>query len=303
MSRFAKYAWMVVGYTVVVILWGSVVRITGSGAGCGNDWPACHGEIIPRPEQIETLIEFSHRISSAFSGVLVLVLFVWALRKFSGRSPVRFWSLAGLFFILVEGWIGMMLVRLELVADNASLDRAIWVAGHLGNTFILLATLTVTAWLASRSSAVRARGTWRLRGWMSLALLAVLVLSAAGAVTALGDTLFPAESLVEGLRQDLDPASNFLVQLRVIHPGLAIATSVGLFWLGQYLLRQELGHRANRMVTVVYGLMGLQILAGFVTVIFLAPPFMQLVHLLLADLFWISLVVLSANVLTAPEEI
>ncbi|KAA3644761.1 MAG: heme A synthase [Chloroflexi bacterium] len=302
MSRFAKYAWFVVGYTIVVILWGAVVRITGSGAGCGSHWPDCNGQIIPRPEEIETLIEFSHRVSSAFSGVLVIVLVIWAFRAFPRKSPVRGWSLAGLFFILVEGWIGMALVRLELVADNASVDRAVWVAGHLGNTFILLATLVVTAWLGARKAQVRWRGDKTLTWLMGIALIAVILFSSAGAVTALGDTLFPAESLMEGIRQDLDPASNFLIQLRIIHPALAITTSLGLYWLGQYLLRRELGDRVKRMVTLLYWVMGTQILAGFVTVILLAPPYMQVVHLLLADLFWLSLIVLAANVLTVEDK-
>lgn len=68
--RFARYAWFTTGFTVLVILWGAVVRATGSGAGCGNHWPSCNGQIIPWPAQIETLIEFIHRITSGLSGLL-----------------------------------------------------------------------------------------------------------------------------------------------------------------------------------------------------------------------------------------
>ena len=64
MSRFAKYSWIVLVYNLVVILWGAYVRATGSGAGCGSHWPLCNGEVIPRAPEVETLVEFTHRLSS-----------------------------------------------------------------------------------------------------------------------------------------------------------------------------------------------------------------------------------------------
>ena len=65
LNRFAKYAWGVLGYNILVILWGAYVRASGSGAGCGSHWPLCNGQVVPRAEQVGTLIEFAHRVSSA----------------------------------------------------------------------------------------------------------------------------------------------------------------------------------------------------------------------------------------------
>ncbi len=302
MNKFAKYTWFVLAYNVLVVLWGAVVRATGSGAGCGNHWPKCNGEIIPRPEQIETVIEFAHRLTSAFAGVLVIILLVWAYRQYAKGSMVRKWALAAFIFIVIEGWVGMLLVRLDLVADNASSGRAFVVALHLANTLTLLATIAITAWLASGNQAVVRRKDRKLDWLIGSGLLAMLLLSAAGAVTALGDTLFPATSLAEGLRQDFDPASNFLIQLRVYHPVLAIIVSYYLFRIGGWIKERDLGAIVVRLVNGLYLVVALQILAGFITIFLLAPLFMQILHLLLADVFWLLLVVLSANVLTISEQ-
>ncbi len=293
--HFTRYAWAVVGYNILVILWGAVVRATGSGAGCGNHWPACNGQIIPRPERIETLIEFSHRLSSGLAGLLVLGLLIWAYRAPLSRFTRRMAGLSFV-FILVEGAIGALLVRLELVADNASAARAVAIAAHLINTFVLLAFLTLTAWSAGTGCRVTLRGRPAgLLGLLAAALIGSTLLSAAGAVTALGDTLFPAESLAAGLRQDFDPTASFLIRLRVIHPALAIVTSVFLVFAGQRLVAAS--PRARRPVTALYAIIAAQIAGGFVNVILLAPVWMQVVHLLLADSLWMALVLAGASAL------
>ena len=89
MVRFAKIAWLTVGVTVFVILWGAVVRATGSGAGCGNNWPTCNGEVVPLSGSAETAIEFVHRITSAGLGLLILGLVVLARRSFPAGHRVR----------------------------------------------------------------------------------------------------------------------------------------------------------------------------------------------------------------------
>jgi heme A synthase len=298
--RFSTYAWGVTGYNVLVILWGAVVRATGSGAGCGSHWPTCNGAIIPRPEQIETLIEFSHRVTSGLAGVLVLLLVAWAYRAAVGRFTRRM-AVLSLVLVIVEGGIGAALVRFELVGDNASVARAVVIAVHLLNTFLLLGALTLTAWSSREDRAISLRGQpGRLVWALIIALAATMLLSAAGAITALGDTLFPAESLVEGLRADFDPLANFLIRLRIIHPALAILTSL-------YLLRMAgplagTGPRAARVVRFMVGTVAVQLVAGFVNVALLAPVWMQVIHLLLADALWIVLVILTAEVLAVPAE-
>jgi heme A synthase len=299
MSRFTKYAWSVVAYTILVILWGAVVRATGSGAGCGNHWPDCNGQVIPRPEEIETLIEFSHRLTSAFAGVLVIILLIWAFRLKPVQRFVRRMAILSFVFILIEGALGAALVRLELVGDNASTARAVMIGLHLMNTLVLLAWLSLTAWGAQRNMD---RVRFDASGWMGagvlIALFAYMVMSATGAVTALGDTLFLSGALE---RQGLDPAEHFLVQLRVIHPMLAIVVSMYLIGLA-YRMQRSGDKRVDKLAVWLYVGVFAQVFIGVVNVLLQAPVWMQLLHLLAADALWLLLMIMSAEVLLAPAD-
>jgi heme A synthase len=301
-TNFAKYAWFVTFYNVAVIAWGAVVRATGSGAGCGNHWPTCNGEIIPTPQQIETVIELAHRVTSAFSGVLILILLVWAFRR-KGWNFTRVAALGALVFVIIEGGLGAALVRLELTGTNNSPLRAFMVAIHLCNTLLLLGTLSLTAW----SGNFRERVAWRLnRGVfvpILIAILAALLLSAAGAVTALGDTLFPAKTLTEGFAADLDPTSSFLIRLRVIHPILAVLTSGYLLVVGRVLLRRADKPQVESAFGVLQAVVLIQLGVGVMNISLLAPVVMQVIHLVLADALWLALVVWAAESLSAPHPV
>jgi heme A synthase len=300
LTRFAKFAWALLAWNVIVVLWGAFVRATGSGAGCGNHWPLCNGVAMPRAPQIETLIEFSHRLTSGAALIGVLILLIWAFRAFPKGHPVRWGAVASAFFILSESLVGAGLVLFGWVADDTSAERALVVAIHLFNTFLLLASLAVTAWWASgqRPVALPGRGwsVWALRA----GLLGVLLIGISGAITALGDTLFPATSLAEGLRQDVDPSQHFLIQLRIYHPLLSILMGVYLLVLTRVLRSQETNATVNRLCRALAILVIVQLAAGFANVILLVPVWMQITHLLLADLVWISLVLLSASVAAVP---
>lgn len=302
-NRFATFAWAVLAYTVAVILWGAYVRATGSGAGCGSHWPLCDGRIIPRAEQAETIIEFAHRLTSGLLGLLVVGMFIWAFRAYPRGHIVRRGAVLSLVFVITEALIGAGLVLFELVAYNDSLARTVWIAAHLINTFLLLAFLTLTAWWAGGGRALQIRNQ-RAAGWLlGIGFLGMLILGASGAITALGDTLFPAGSLTEGIRQDFSPTAHFLIRLRLWHPLLAVALGLYLVWASTLIsaLRPSPGtilfSRALKVLFVV------QLLAGTLNVYLLAPVWMQLVHLLLADAVWISLVLLAAAALSeeVPE--
>ena len=158
---FRRYAWGLLGYTVLVILWGGFVRASGSGAGCGNHWPLCNGEVIPHSPTLNTIIEFSHRLTSGLAGILAILLVVWAFLAFGRRTPVFWASLAAFVFMILEGAIGAGLVLFEYVAYNPSIARAYWMAAHLTNTFFLLAALTLTAWASCGGRLPRFRGNGR----------------------------------------------------------------------------------------------------------------------------------------------
>ncbi|MCK6625368.1 MAG: COX15/CtaA family protein [Anaerolineae bacterium] len=300
LDRFAKYTWGVLAYNLAVILWGAYVRASGSGAGCGSHWPLCNGEVIPRAPQVETMIEFGHRLSSGLALLMVVVMVVWAFRIYAKGHPVRWGAGLSMFFMVTEALVGAGLVLFELVAGDTSAARAWVIAIHLINTFLLLAALTLTAWWASGGRPVQFKSQGKL-GWaLALAFLAMLFLGASGAVTALGDTLFPASSLAEGWQQKFLPTAHFLVRLRLWHPLIAIAVGAYIMVvMGVVNTRQPnpLARRMSRIFTVLYFI---QLASGALNVVLLAPIWLQLWHLLLSDLLWIMLVLFAARAFAQP---
>jgi len=297
MSRFARFCWGVLGYNVLVILWGAFVRATGSGAGCGSHWPTCNGEIIPRPQSVETLIEFTHRATSGLALLAVLALFVWAFRTHPRKHIVRLGASLSLFFIITEALLGAGLVLFEWVAHNTSVARAISMPLHLLNTFLLLAALTLTAWWASGGAVFRLRGQGRLLHVLVGGLLAVLVVGMTGAVIALGDTLF----LGLGVQPEESPLVRTLIAIRPIHPVVAVLAGVYLSTAGIWVLNQRPHPVVARLVMALMLLYVVQLLAGAVNVVLKAPVWMQLLHLLLSDMLWVVLVLLSAAALAAEQ--
>ncbi|MEO7909124.1 MAG: COX15/CtaA family protein [Roseiflexaceae bacterium] len=307
LGRFAIYAWCVLGYNLLVILWGAYVRASGSGAGCGSHWPLCNGEVIPPAYQVATLIEFSHRLTTGLAGLLVIGLVMWAFRAFPRGHSVRLGAVLSLAFILIEGMVGALQVRLGLTADNASVGRAVVGSIHLANTFLMLAAMTLTAWWASGGAALQLRnpdaGKARqgVLSWVFVVgLLGVLLVGASGAITALGDTLFPSQSLADGLQADFSPGAHFLIQLRVIHPILAVLVGVYSIVAGRLAAAWRPSVATRRLSWALVALFGAQLLIGVANVALLAPIFMQIIHLFMADLVWIALVLAAAAALGVP---
>jgi len=290
--KFRNFAWSVLAYNLVVILWGALVRATGSGAGCGSHWPLCNGEVVPRAESLETIIEFSHRLTSGLALIFVLVLYFWARKKYNTSDLPRKWAFISLILILVEALIGASLVLLELVADNVSVARAGVLGFHLVNTFFLIAALSFTAWYAhdDHHELLKKESTYKTS--LSAILLLLIVVGATGAITALGDTVFPSESLAEGIAADFDPNSSFLVRLRVIHPVLAILASIFVFFVGWKILQSSAYPKERLLAKLALTLVATQVVFGFVNLLLLVPVWSQLVHLLLADFSWISIALL-----------
>lgn len=294
LNAFAQFAWFTLGYNVLVILWGAYVRATGSGAGCGSHWPTCNGVIVPRASQIETIIEFIHRISSGLALILVLVLLVWSFRRFAPGSPVRSAAVFSAVFIVLEALVGAGLVRFGWVADDDSIARVITIAIHLVNTFVLMAALSLTAWWGSGGEPIDLRGYGAPVGWFAAAIIGLVLIGITGAITALGDTLFPSGSLVEGITRDFSPTAHFLERLRVWHPVVAVLVGLFVVILSTAIALFRANPIIRRLAVILAGLFILQLTAGMVNLVLLAPVWMQIVHLLLADLVWISLILLTA---------
>lgn len=298
MDRFTRYSWITLAYNIAVILWGAIVRATGSGAGCGSHWPLCNGEVVPRSPSVETLIELSHRITSGIALLLVIGLVVGAFRARPKGHAARKASLWSMFFMLTEAGVGAGLVLFELVADNQSMARALFMSAHLLNTFLLLAALTWTAWFAGGGARFRILGQGVSGALFAAGFFGLLLSGVSGAVAALGDTLFPATSLTEALWQDLSPTAHLLIRLRVFHPIIAIAAGLFVVYLGMKLLKApDGGPIGRRYVVRTISLVFLQMAAGAVNVMLLAPVWLQIVHLLLADLLWLSYLLMGASAL------
>ena len=298
-----RFCWAVLGYFVAVILWGAVVRATGSGAGCGNHWPLCNGTVLLHEASTSTLIEFVHRITSGLSLLLVLGLTLWCWTTTKAGDIARTTSAAAVFFTITEAILGALLVALGLTAESQSLLRPWFLALHLSNTLLLLAALAMTAHLAGRSTGYSWQTVRIVAPWPALCgLFAVLAVAVTGSLAALGDTLFPAASLSGALSSDFLSTSTWLVRWRWSHPALALIASGFLVWL---LIRsaRTAGKQKNRLLArTLDSLLLCVYLLGAINVLLLAPVWSQLAHLLAADSLWIALVVLTTRLTLQPSD-
>jgi heme A synthase len=287
---FIRYAWAVLAYNVFVVQGGALVRASGSGAGCGNHWPLCDGRLTPAFQSVAQMIEFFHRTTSGIDALLVAVLIWLAWRTFPRGHAVRQAAALSGVFLVTEALIGAALVLGGWVEHNASIGRAIMLSIHQANTLTLLACMTLAVWWADHE---RTSPPPFMRPRVAVSLLALLVLGITGALTALADTLYPVNSFGQGLAQDLNAAANIYIRLRGIHPLLAIAVGIWLVYFATSgVARNRLG---LRLAFGLCGIVAVQLLAGAINVMLAAPVWMQLVHLIVADALWITLLILCAN--------
>lgn len=297
-SRLARFAWAVLGYNLAVVAWGAYVRATRSGAGCGAHWPLCNGQVLPLAPSSETLVEFTHRATSGLALLFVVALLAWVWRACPRGHAARPAAALSMAFMLAEAGVGAALVLFRLVADNATMARAAFMAVHLANTFLLLACLALTAYWLSGGRPVEWRGRGREWARFGVGAAAILLAGVSGAVAALGDTLYPSGSLAEALAADMSAASHVFVRLRLFHPGIALGAAVLLILTGLKSAYEGRG-LVRRLGAWVAVLACVQVLAGFVNVLLLAPVWMQIVHLLIADALWLAYILLGAGWLQA----
>ncbi len=298
-----RFAWGVLVYFIAVILWGGLVRATGSGAGCGDHWPLCNGTVMQHSPRIDTMIEFTHRVTSGLSFFAVVALAWWTFARTAKGHLARTTAVAAVVFTLIEAALGAFLVKLGLTAESQSPLRAPYLALHLTNTLLLLAALTLTAHLLSRHSGFM-RGKVRLvaPAGAIAAVVVLLLVGVTGSLAALGDTLFPASSLGAALRQDFASTSGWLIRWRWTHPMVALAACIFLIWLVVKAARRRT-HWDNRgLCALVLILLAVQYGLGILDVVLLAPVWLQIMHLLGADVLWSALVVLAARLTLEPEE-
>jgi cytochrome c oxidase assembly protein subunit 15 len=287
-QRLPRYAALTLGFMVFVVLEGAVVRATGSGAGCGNHWPLCNGEVIPHHPRLATIIEFVHRQLTTVCSVLVVGLIAATfIRRPPGHRARRAVVWTGI-LLLTEAALGAILVKGGYVEANASTMRVVMQCIHFTNTMLLLAALTVTWWwLRDRAEPGRMPAHAKPAAWVALA--STIVVGATGSVAALADTLFPSVSLRLALQQDFAMHAPLLVRMRWLHPAAAVVGLICAMLLAN-ILRGTMGRALLLLIAA-------QFVLGIADVVLLAPTWMQVLHLLGADLYWIALTAVSATVL------
>ena len=289
-------AWIALIWNVITILLGALVRATGSGAGCGASWPTCDGVIVPELSGARA-IEFSHRAATGVALVLIGWLLIRVFRTEAKGAPIR--KSAGLsgFGVLSESLIGAFIVLFELVEFDDSIARSVSVPIHLVNTLVLLAGLTLTVFWSTEEEVATVESPHR-RALIGFGL-GMVAIAATGAVAALADTLFPPDSLSSGIAAELDGESELLTSLKVLHPLFAIAIGIGAVrWIRSHAW--DLSGSGRLAARIGVFTVGLQLFVGVVNVSLLTPIVIQLIHLLLADVLWISWVWLAAALTTAP---
>ena len=296
-----SFAWGVLAYFVAVILWGTLVRATGAGAGCGNYWPLCNGTVLQHSASVNTMIEFTHRVTSGLSFFAVVGLLAWTFAGTVRGHLARAAVVASVVFTLIEAILGALLVKLGLTAQSLSPLRPAYLALHLTNTLLLLGALTLTAHLLSRQKAFL-RGTVHVVAPLGAvaSILVVMMVGVTGSLAALGDTLFPESSLGMALAQDFSPASGWLVRWRWMHPTVAFVASIFLIWLLVRAAQRKTDWDNRGLSAVILLLLAGVYVLGLTDVILLAPLWVQVSHLLAADTLWAALVVLTARLTLEP---
>jgi cytochrome c oxidase assembly protein subunit 15 len=300
-QKFRIFAWSVLIFQLAVIIWGAFVRASGSGAGCGEHWPLCNGQVIPQAQISATLIEFAHRVTSGLAVISTVVLAIWAWRAFPRGHAARTGALLALIAIFIESAIGAALVLLRLVASNESLSRGLWLAAHLVNTLFLLAALSVTAWEADRARE-RATDSPHARRDIGLTITGFVLAGVLGTFAALGDTLTVSTSLTEGLRADFSSLSNIFVRVRILHPLMAGALGIWLLaFVTRLITSKQTSAAARRLAGAIAVLVICQVSLGVANILLAAPVWLQLTHLLGADLLWIASVLLASELYLAAS--
>lgn len=283
-------------YTLLVIVWGAWVRISHSGDGCGESWPLCQGELLPDGTQKKTWIEYAHRLMSGAFGIWVIVLW-FQVRKATTEPRFRRTMNAVLFFMITEALLGAKLVLFGLVGMNASWGRTFAMSLHQINSLLLTGAV---AWLAFEAGAMKPTAATAPTGrrptstegrkfggpvWLTTIIFGVIAVT--GAWAALAGTLFPSESLRDGLVKDFAPDAHHLLRLRVLHPLSAVLGAGGLsmfFWMRS--MDDNADFRLHRETALIF--LG-AVIFGMLTLLMLSPPWMKLTHLTIAHVAWIAL--------------
>ncbi|MDJ0664042.1 MAG: COX15/CtaA family protein [Acidimicrobiia bacterium] len=300
-SRISILAWTTLWLTVAVVIGGALVRATDSGAGCGESWPICGGQIIPEIGNYHTAIEVSHRLMTGLLGIVLVTLFLLVRRQYDKTHRLRRAVFAAGVLLIIESLLGASLVLFGWVEFDASIARLIVVPIHLINTFLLVGAMVLVAFFAGGGSGFRVDLAKTLDKMIAASLGIVLVIGATGALNALADTLIQSDSLRPATTDELQVTEAVLRQIRTIHPFVAIIGGLALYML----VRLIAGDGSKRVKLLAFGVQGIiwaQFVIGLLNIALNVPLEIQLIHLFVADVLWIMVVLIAFHVLSDRED-
>ncbi len=282
-----RLAWAGAGLAFGLIVLGGVVRITGSGMGCGDHWPRCDGEWFP-PLDLPTLIEIGHRWAAALVSVLVFAVAGVAWRRHRSEPALRNPAMLAAVLLVVQVLLGAVTVKLVLPP---------WVViVHLANAMVLLAALMVVALRAGGSDPMLPLAPGERHRWHRMVLVTaglgfVVILFGAQVANFHAGLLCLGFPLCNG--SVLPPASP-LGALHWIHRALAFGFLIVAGVLVARLTRRTdpAGRALGRRSAVVLAVTVAQIGIAAAMVLSLLPPGLRAAHLLMGTAVWATLVVL-----------
>ncbi len=305
-----RWAWLVAIISFFPIVMGSIVRVSGSGTGCGSagggSWPLCNGHFLPKPDAA-TLIEFSHRMFATLLTIAVVVFVIWAVMKYRHVAVLMWGSLLTLLFLVVQVALGAITVKLNLAGPLVFI--------HLANAEILFGIAVTTALGAggvyrkgqgmSDEKPYRKR---RLRVAIIAAVGTYLVIIAGSLVVntpGAAGTCYSWPFCGTGLGFSIP--STGPAALSIFHRLLAgvVALFVG-FVAGTAMGSHKADPRIRMSAMLVNVTLLLQIVIGAIMAVTKMAPFWETLHLAFATLFWGSMVALLVGIwmqerLHAPE--
>lgn len=303
-QNLSKFAYTVLGYSVLVILFGAFVRASYSGDGCGASWPMCGETFVPEITSAPRAVELTHRLTSGLLALLCASLWGFSSLVLPKGSAARRAAGFALLSCIISALVGAILVKFQWVTNDKSYGRAVTMPIHLVNNYFLLASLSCTAFWAGGGKVRPFQKQGALTSALNWAFGAMFLLGATGAFSALGKTAFehelaPVKGFAERLWLHVGPEANPILRGGVVHP--LIATSVGLliFWVCGVISHLRPSPQVKSMARWTAGLYLAQMVVGVTNLVVSAPTTMQLIHLALAIANWVSLVMLALRALAS----
>ena len=285
------FAWSVLSLTILVIISGDLVQITGSGAGCGESWPKCNDELLPDVTSTNTIIEFSHRLLTTIVGFCIISLALFARFLFGKNHFCTKVTYIAIFFLITEILIGAMLVRFGWVEFDISWGRVIADALHVLNTFFLIAAIASSTQYKNYTYIPNLeKNTQRL----VFVIMIFLIIAVTGALNSLADLLYVEKISLSQQNNIYD----LLIGVRALHPFIAIIGGIIIAYIMLTFSNQALPNVQKKLIIIILASIGLQFIVGIINIVLMTPLTIQIIHLVLANILWISTVIFTVNRIT-----